>query len=283
MLFTNMYSNTISFCRASLNNVCLGFYTMLKFNCTIENIILEEEKTMLQGEQDGNKCIQTSQRTLADLNNVCLGFYTMLKFNCTIENIILEEEKTMLQGEQDGNKCIQTAQRTLADLNKTMQLISSQLTSEESSAACNKFEKLFDSLEKSKGTMEEAINAARQGKEYYKKSKDVSFEIIRKQDKQQAYKIPLTGEYPCGLCHFKSRDETTVEKHIREYHRAATKQVKQVRVNFCLHFVTSSKLTSFFSELAQELVKIKDIQYSSTRSGTKRSKVNGRRSKSQGP
>ena len=150
----------------------------------------------------------------------------MLKFNCTIENIILEDEKTMLEDEQDGNKCIQTAQRTLADLNKTMQMISSQLTPEESSAACNKFEKLFDSLEKSKDTMEEAINAARQGKEYYKKSKDVSFEIIRKQDKQQAYKIPLTGEYPCRLCHFKSRDEKTVEKHIREYHRAATKQAR---------------------------------------------------------
>ena len=204
----------------------------------------------------------------------------MLKFNCTTENIILEEEKTMLQGEQDGNKCIQTAQRTLADLNKTMQVISSQLTSEESSAACNKFEKLFNSLEKSKGTMEEAINAARQGKEYYKKSKDVSFEIIRKQDKQHLYKIPLTGEYPCGLCHFKSRDQKIVEKHIKEYHRAAA---KQVRVNSCLHFVTSWKLTSFFSELAQELVKIKDMQYSSTRSGTKRSKANGRRSKSQGP
>ena len=47
---------------------CLGLYTMLKFNCTLENIILEEEKTMVQGEQDGNQCIQTAQRTLADLN-----------------------------------------------------------------------------------------------------------------------------------------------------------------------------------------------------------------------
>ena len=203
----------------------------------------------------------------------------MLKFNYTIKNIILEEETTMLQGEQDGNKCIQTAQRTLAELNKTMEAISSQLTSEESSTACNKFEKLFNSLEKSKGTMEEAINAARQGKEYYKKSKDVSFEIIRKQDKQQLYKIPLAGEYPCGLCHFKSRDQKTVEKHIREYHRAAA---KQVRVNYCLHSVTLWKWTSFFRELAQELVKIKDMQYSSTRSGTKRSKADRRRSKSQG-
>ena len=44
---------------------------------------------------------------------------------------------------------------------------------------------------------------------------------LEKQDKQHLYKIPLTGEYPCGLCHFKLRDQKIVEKHIKEYYRAA--------------------------------------------------------------
>ena len=138
---------------------------------------------------------------------------------------MLEEEKMMLQDEEDGNKCIQTAWRSLDDVNKTLEIISTQLTSEESSAVGNKFDHLLANLEKSKERMEAALNAARQGKEYYKKSQDASFEIISRQGTQQLAKIPFTGEYPCGLCHFKSGDKTTVEKHIREYHRPAANEV----------------------------------------------------------